>query len=89
VPLSLGDARRLVGGYVRHSNEARLHGAIGYVTPAAKIAGQEATIFAERDRKLEAARERRKNAREAARQAVRGARPLGPSCLCQGRADLG
>src|SRR5262245_12628720 len=40
VPLSLEDARRLVGGYVRYYNEARLHDAIGYVTPAAKLAGR-------------------------------------------------
>ena len=70
VPLSLEDARRLVEGYVRHYNEVRLHSAIGYVTPAARMAGREREIFAERDRKLEAAREKRRVAREAARQAV-------------------
>jgi putative transposase len=70
VPLSLEDARRLVLEYVRHYNEVRLHSAIGYVTPADKLAGREAAIFAERDRKLEAARERRRIAREAARQAL-------------------
>jgi putative transposase len=63
VPLSLEDARRLVEGYVRHYNEVRLHSAIGYVTPAAKLTGRERAIFAERDLKLEAARERRQNAR--------------------------
>lgn len=51
-PLSLEDARRLVEGYVRHYKEIRLHGAIGYVTPATKLAGRDAAIFAERDRKL-------------------------------------
>jgi putative transposase len=70
VPLSLEDARRLVEGYVRHYNEVRLHSAIGYVTPAARMAGLDRAIFAERDRKLEAAREKRRIAREAARQAV-------------------
>ena len=50
-------------------NEIRLHSAIGYVTPVAKMAGLDAVIFADRDRKLEAARERRKKARETARQA--------------------
>jgi putative transposase len=70
VPLSLEDARRLVEGYVRHYNEIRLHSAIGYVTPAAKMAGLDREIFAERDRELEAARERRKTARERTRQAV-------------------
>jgi putative transposase len=70
VPLSLEDARRLVEGYVRHYNEVRLHSAIGYVTPAARMAGLDRAIFAERDRKLEAAREKRRIVREAARQAV-------------------
>jgi putative transposase len=70
VPLSLEDARRLVEGYVRHYNEVRLHSAIGYVTPAAKMAGREREIFTERDRKLEAAREKRRIGREAARQAL-------------------
>jgi putative transposase len=69
-PLSLEDARRVVADFVEHYNEVRLHGAIGYVTPAAKLAGREPTIFAERDRKLEEARERRKVAREASRTAV-------------------
>jgi putative transposase len=66
-PLSLEDARRLVEGYVRHYNEVRLHGAIGYVTPAAKLAGREPMILAERARKLEAARQRRRTVRKTAR----------------------
>ena len=52
-----------------HYNQVRLHSAIGYVAPADKLAGREAEIFAARDRKLEAARERRRT-REAARQAI-------------------
>jgi putative transposase len=69
-PLSLEDARRLVTEFVAHSNEVRLHSAIGYVAPAAQLAGRDQAIFAERDRKLDAARERRKAAREASRPAV-------------------
>jgi putative transposase len=69
VPLSLGDAIRLVADYVRRYNEVRLHSAIGYVTPADKLAGREPAIFAARDQKLEAARERRQKAREASRPA--------------------
>ncbi len=69
VPLSLDDAIRLVADYVRRYNEVRLHSAIGYVTPADKLAGRELAIFAARDRKLEAARERRQKAREASRPA--------------------
>jgi putative transposase len=63
---SLDDARRVVEGYVRHYNEVRLHSAIGYVTPFTKLRGEEKQVFAERDRKLEAARERRKALRQAA-----------------------
>ena len=69
-PLSLEDARRLVAGYVEHYNTVRLHSAIGYVAPADKLAGREPAIFAERDRKLDEARARRKVARQAARSAV-------------------
>jgi len=66
-PLSLDDARRLVAGYVEHYNNVRLHSAIGYVAPAAKLAGREPVIFAERDRKLDEARQHRKEARASAR----------------------
>ena len=51
-PLSLEDARRLVAEFVAYDNEVRLHSAIGYVTPAAKLAGRDREIFAARDRKL-------------------------------------
>jgi putative transposase len=67
VPLSLEDAQRLVSGYIHHYNEVRLHSAIGYITPAAKLAGRDAAIFAERACKLKAARERRQKACEASR----------------------
>jgi transposase InsO family protein len=66
-PLSLDDARRLVAGYAEHYNTIRLHSAIGDVAPADKLAGRELTIFAERDRKLDEARARRKVVRQAAR----------------------
>jgi putative transposase len=69
-PLSLDDARRVVADFVAHYNQVRLHSAIGYIAPADKLAGRQAVIFAERDRKLNAARERRRVAREAARAAV-------------------
>jgi len=67
VPLSLEDARRLVEKYVAYYNHVRLHSAIGYVTPADKLFGLEPVIHAERDRKLEAARDRRRLNRETAR----------------------
>ena len=59
-PLSLDQARRIVAGYVEHYNTRRLHSAIGYVTPKNKLEGREKAIFAERDRKLAQARERRR-----------------------------
>jgi hypothetical protein len=55
---------------VAHYNDVRLHGAIGYVTPAAKLAGREPVIFAERDRKLAEARERRRQSRESHRDLI-------------------
>jgi len=59
-PLSVEDARRLVAGFVAYYNTVRLHSAIGYITPADKLAGREADIFAERRRKLEQARDDRR-----------------------------
>jgi transposase InsO family protein len=66
-PISLEDAVRIVGRYVEHYNQVRLHSAIGYIAPADKLAGREVDIFAARDHKLAEARERRKEQREAAR----------------------
>jgi len=63
-PLSLDDARRIVSEYVEHYNHVRLHSAIGYIAPADKLAGRAEAIWAERDRKLEAAREERKRRRQ-------------------------
>ena len=74
-PLSPEDARRIVADYVEHYNTIRLHSAIGYVTPKDKLEGRERLIFAERDRKLEQARERRKQKRQAARQATVDGQP--------------
>jgi transposase InsO family protein len=59
VPLSLDEARALVSQFVQHYNHTRLHSAIGYVTPADRLAGRQQAIFDERDRKLADARERR------------------------------
>jgi hypothetical protein len=66
-PLSLEDARRIIGGYVEYYNNVRLHSALGYVTPKDTLDGKEEEIFNERDRKLEAAREERRRRREALR----------------------
>jgi putative transposase len=65
-PLSPEDARRLVEGYVEHYNNVRLNSAIGYITPKDMLAGHQQEIQAERDRKLDAAKEQRKNHRQGA-----------------------
>ena len=59
VPLSLEDAERLVAQYVTVYNEQRLHSALGYVTPQARLDGRQAAIHAARDHKLEQARRQR------------------------------
>jgi len=69
-PLSLADARQVVTRFVAAYNEQRLHSALGYVTPRAKLEGREPQIFQERDRKLEAARAARAVKRQQARSQV-------------------
>ena len=63
-PVSLEDAKRIATSFVEHYNTKRLHSAIGYITPFDKLEGRQEEIFAARDRKLEAARARRKAVRE-------------------------
>lgn len=60
VPLSLEDAQRIVTVYVGQYNTNRLHSAIGYITPKDKLEGRAESIHADRDTKLEAARDNRK-----------------------------
>jgi putative transposase len=61
-PLSLEDARRWVAELVTHDHTVRLQSAIGYVTPADKMAGREEEIWTARKRKLAAAEARRRTA---------------------------
>ena len=63
-PLSLDDARRAIDEFVTHYNTVRLHSSIGYVTPQDMLDGRQGAIHAERDKKLEAARERRREQRQ-------------------------
>ena len=62
-PLSLDDAKAVVTRFVNHYNGFRLHSALGYVTPKDTLEGRQKALWAERDRKLEAARELRRQAR--------------------------
>lgn len=62
-PLTLEDARRVVGEFVEHYNTVRLHSALGYVTPQDRLEGRHTEIYATRDRKLEEAREKRRQQR--------------------------
>jgi len=68
----------LVEKYIEHYNTVRLHSAIGYVAPADKLTGRDLEIFKERDRKLEEARELRKQKRQ---QAYFEIRPSGEAYL--------
>jgi hypothetical protein len=65
-PLTPEDARRLIQQYVDHYNTARLHSAIGFVTPADMLARRQKQIHAARDRKLEEARRQRQLRRQQA-----------------------
>jgi putative transposase len=60
------EARRVIAAFVEHYNAVRLHSAIGYVAPNDYLAGREKEIWAARDTKLEAAREVRRQRRQAA-----------------------
>ncbi len=63
-PRTLDEAKRWVGEYIEHYNTRRLHSAIGYVAPKDMLEGRQREIHAERDRKLEAAREQRRQNRQ-------------------------
>jgi len=59
-PLDQDDGKRVVRRFIEHYCDVRLHSAIGYITPADRLAGRHTAIFAARDKKLEAARQQRK-----------------------------
>ncbi len=85
-PLSLEDARRIVGEFVDYYNTVRLHRALGYITPKDKLEGRAAVICAERDRKLTAAREARQVKRAA--QLLRG-KEVSQTMLTTGETETG
>ena len=61
----IGVTRQVVADFVGHYNNVRLHSAIGYVTPADKLAGKEQEIWNRRDHAIENAREMRRRKRQA------------------------
>lgn len=63
VALSLEESRSQIADYIRYYNDERLHSSIGYIAPKDKLDGRDKQIFTERDQKLEAAREARKQKR--------------------------
>lgn len=69
-PATIDEARTLVASFVTYYNDKRLHSATGYIAPADKLAGREKIIWDERDRKLEAARELRRQRRAELREAT-------------------
>jgi transposase InsO family protein len=69
-PKTLEEARELVARWVEHYNTVRLHSAIGYITPADRLADRGPTIWATRDARLEASREVRRVRRAELHQAA-------------------
>ena len=62
-PSTLDEAKQRLDEFIEHYNHRRLHSAIGYVAPADRLAGRQQEIWDERDRKLELARETRRQRR--------------------------
>ena len=63
-PRTIDEAQRWVGEYIEHYNTRRLHSAIGYVAPLDMLEGRQGAIQAQRERKLDEAREQRKQKRQ-------------------------
>ena len=60
-PLTLEDGQHEIDKFIAYYNNVRLHSAIGYITPAAMLAGRSEEIAAERARKLDEAKQRRRS----------------------------
>jgi putative transposase len=61
---NLGRAREIIGRWVKHYNENRLHASLDYLPPAEYYAGAPAARIEERREKLEKGRERRREKNE-------------------------
>ncbi len=68
-PSTQAEAKVRLDAFLEHYNQKRLHSAIGYVTPADRLAGRQQVIWDERDRRLELAREKRSQRRRLAQAA--------------------
>src|SRR5690606_2739935 len=55
-PLTLEGAKRITSDFIEYCNDTRLHSAIGYVSPKARLEGRHKEIHAARDKKLDEAR---------------------------------
>ena len=64
-PQTLQEALDLVERSVQHYNHVRLHSALGYIAPQDVLLGKQGVIWAERDQRLEAARQLRATQRQA------------------------
>lgn len=63
-PLSVDDLRRHVAQFIDYYNTERLHSALAFIAPFDRLADRHRQIHAERDKKLEAAREKRRLLRQ-------------------------
>ena len=63
--MSLDHARRMMDAYVTYYNDVRLHSAIGYVAPRAKLEGRDQAIWKKRRENLAEARAKRDQANQA------------------------
>jgi hypothetical protein len=81
--------RHLVEGVPISDNDVRLNSGIVYITPKDMLAGHQQEIQADRDRKLEAAREQRKNRRPRAARRIQRITSGWPTnqALCQSSAN--
>lgn len=69
-PSSLDHSRSVIGKFVDHYNGVRLHSAIGYIAPNDFLAGRAKAIWADRDHKLDLARQQRCLKRQAEKEAL-------------------
>jgi transposase InsO family protein len=76
-PLSPAEARRITARYIGDYNEVRLHGAIGYIAPMARLENRHEAIFAQRALKLVQARSNR-SAPKPSRAEIPPSNPVAP-----------